>query len=95
MRKIMATANVSLDGVMQGPGGPQEDTSDGFDLSGWSMKFSDAKSSAAIMGLVGTLDKPMTCCWAARPSTLLQAIGPMFWQTTQSVWSSQKRTNTY
>jgi len=58
MRKIIASAQVSLDGVMQGPGGAQEDTSDGFDLGGWSMKFSDAKSAAAIMGLVGTLDKP-------------------------------------
>jgi dihydrofolate reductase len=57
MRKIIASAKVSLDGVMQGPGGPQEDTSDGFDLGGWEMKFSDAKSGAAIMGLVGTPDK--------------------------------------
>jgi dihydrofolate reductase len=52
MRKIIAVARVSLDGVMQ------EDTSDGFDLVGWSTKFSDAKSAAAIMGVVGTLDKP-------------------------------------
>ena len=58
MRKIMATANVSLDGVMQGPGGPQEDTSDGFDLGGWSMNFRAPESGAAIMGMVGTLDKP-------------------------------------
>ncbi len=58
MRKIIANAKVSLDGVMQGPGGAQEDTSDGFDLGGWAMKFSDAKAGAAIMGLVGTLDKP-------------------------------------
>jgi dihydrofolate reductase len=58
MRKIIASAQVSLDGVMQGPGGAQEDTSDGFDLGGWSIKFSAAESSAAIMGVVGTLDKP-------------------------------------
>jgi dihydrofolate reductase len=58
MRKIIASAQVSLDGVMQGPGGAQEDTSDGFDLGGWSMKFSAAESGAAIMGVVGTLDKP-------------------------------------
>ena len=58
MRKIIASAQVSLDGVMQGPGSAQEDSSDGFDLGGWSMKFSDAKSGAAIMGVVGTLDKP-------------------------------------
>ena len=58
MRRIIANAKVSLDGVMQGQGGAQEDTSDGFDLGGWSTKFSDAKAGAAIMGLVGTLDKP-------------------------------------
>ncbi len=58
MRKIIASVQVSLDGVMQGPGSAQEDPSDGFDLGGWSMKFSDAKSGAAIMGVVGTLDKP-------------------------------------
>src|SRR6516225_7082088 len=52
MRKILGCARVSIDGVMQ------EDTSDGFDLGGWSMKFSDAKSGAAIMSVVGTLDKP-------------------------------------
>ena len=58
MRKIIASAHVSLDGVMQGQGSAQEDTSDGFDLGGWSMKFSDAKGGAAIMGVVGTVDKP-------------------------------------
>ncbi len=58
MRKIIASAQVSLDGVMQGQGSAQEDPSGGFDLGGWSMRFSDAKSGAAIMGMVGTLDKP-------------------------------------
>lgn len=58
MRTIIASAQVSLDGVMQGQGSAQEDTSDGFDLGGWSMKFSDAKAGAAIMCVVGTLDKP-------------------------------------
>jgi len=58
MRTIIASAQVSLDGVMQGQGSAQEDTSDGFDLGGWGMKFSDAKAGVAIMGVVGTLDKP-------------------------------------
>ncbi|UYQ93116.1 dihydrofolate reductase family protein [Chitinophaga horti] len=36
MRKIIVNAFISLDGVMQAPGGPQEDPSGGFKLGGWS-----------------------------------------------------------
>jgi len=79
MRKILARARVSIDGVMQ------EDPSDGFDLGGRSMKFADAKSGAAIMGMVGTLDKPCDLLLGARPTTFLQAIGRMFRQTTRSL----------
>lgn len=35
MRKIHAAAFISLDGVIQGPGGPQEDTTGGFASGGW------------------------------------------------------------
>jgi dihydrofolate reductase len=58
MRKIIATAFVSLDGVMQGPGGPQEDTSGGFDLGGWTANYRSEKSGAAVLEMVGTLAKP-------------------------------------
>ena len=40
-RKITGAAFVSLDGVMQGPGGPQEDTQGGFDQGGWVFKIWD------------------------------------------------------
>jgi dihydrofolate reductase len=58
MRKIIATARVSLDGVIQGPGAAQEDTSGGFNLGGWLTHFRDPKGGAATISLVGTLDRP-------------------------------------
>ena len=41
MRKIIVTTTISLDGVMQGPGGPGEDTSNDFKLGGWAGPFGD------------------------------------------------------
>ena len=35
MRKVVVGAMVSLDGVMQAPGGPEEDTEGGFEYGGW------------------------------------------------------------
>lgn len=36
MRRIIVNEFMSLDGVIQGPGGPDEDTTNGFQLGGWS-----------------------------------------------------------
>ncbi len=41
MRKIIACAFVSLDGVMQAPGGPEEDPTGGFTQGGWSFTYWD------------------------------------------------------
>ena len=48
MRKINVLEFVSLDGVIQAPGGPEEDTSGGFAYGGWISPHSDAVSSAAM-----------------------------------------------
>ena len=41
MRKIVVGAMVSLDGVMQAPGGPSEDPTKGFKFGGWVMPYFD------------------------------------------------------
>jgi dihydrofolate reductase len=41
MRKIIALEHISLDGVIQAPGGPEEDPSEGFPYGGWTAPFHD------------------------------------------------------
>jgi dihydrofolate reductase len=41
MRKIIVFSMITLDGVMQAPGGPQEDTSGGFKYGGWTVSYND------------------------------------------------------
>jgi len=48
MRKIVAITQLTVDGVMQGPGGPEEDPTNGFTLGGWAMPFVDESLSQAI-----------------------------------------------
>src|ERR1044072_5288425 len=48
MRKIIAITQVTLDGVMQAPGGPEEDSSNGFTKGGWAMPFVDAAAGQVI-----------------------------------------------
>jgi dihydrofolate reductase len=41
MRKVVVLEHISLDGVIQAPGGPDEDTSGGFAYGGWIAPYSD------------------------------------------------------
>ncbi|MGX7894770.1 dihydrofolate reductase family protein [Tsuneonella sp. HG222] len=47
-RRILGTVFQTLDGVMQAPGGPSEDPTDGFDLGGWQFGFPDEEAGEAI-----------------------------------------------
>jgi dihydrofolate reductase len=48
MRKIIVLEHISLDGVIQAPGGPEEDNSNGFAYGGWSAPYSDDAIGAAL-----------------------------------------------
>jgi hypothetical protein len=46
--KLTVNMNVSVDGVMQGLGGPEEDRRGGFERGGWAMPYSDSETMALI-----------------------------------------------
>ena len=48
MRKIVVLTFVSLDGVMQAPGGPEEDPQGGFTLGGWTVPYFDEELGKAM-----------------------------------------------
>jgi dihydrofolate reductase len=48
MRNIIVITQVTLDGVMQAPGGPEEDPSNGFTHGGWAMPFVDDALSEVV-----------------------------------------------
>ncbi|HEY9063765.1 MAG TPA: dihydrofolate reductase family protein [Burkholderiaceae bacterium] len=53
MRKLIATTMVSLDGVLQAPGGPDEDPTGGFAFGGWSFPYWDDAPGRDMRGLDG------------------------------------------
>ncbi|OOV45251.1 dihydrofolate reductase [Leptospira kirschneri serovar Pomona] len=48
MRKIIVSSFITLDGVMQAPGGPEEDTSGGFKFGGWTAPYHDEVSGKVM-----------------------------------------------
>jgi dihydrofolate reductase len=53
MRKLRATTFLTLDGVMQAPGGPGEDDEGGFTKGGWSVGFFDDQVGEAMDAFMG------------------------------------------
>lgn len=53
MRKIRIIEHISLDGVIQAPGGPEEDSSGGFAYGGWSAPHDDPAAGEAIVAAHG------------------------------------------
>jgi dihydrofolate reductase len=76
MRKLTVTNNLSLDGVMQAPGRPDEDTRGGFDRGGWALPYNDE-----VMGRV--MGEGM-----AQTGALL--LGRRTYEDFASYWPNQK-----
>lgn len=51
MRKLIVAEHISLDGIIQAPGGPEEDPSGGFRLGGWIVPYADEATGQAVQDL--------------------------------------------
>jgi dihydrofolate reductase len=54
--RLTSTTFLMLDGVMQAPGGPDEDRSGRFELGGWLVPYADADMGQAVGGWFGEAD---------------------------------------
>jgi len=53
MRELIVLSFISLDGVMQAPGGPEEDASGGFKFGGWTVPYFDEAGGNAMAEQMG------------------------------------------
>lgn len=53
MRKLIASTFASLDGIMQAPGGPEEDPTGGFTHGGWMFHYADESMDISAAGFDG------------------------------------------
>ena len=56
MRKIIVLSFITLDGVMQAPGGPEEDTSGGFKFGGWTAPYFDEEAGKLMQQQIQPAD---------------------------------------
>ena len=98
MRKLMVTTFLTLDGVMQAPGGPGEDDSGGFAYGGWSVNYWDelmgqvmdeATSRPFAMVLGRNTYDIMAAYWPHAPE---EAGGKVFNEATKYVVSRDRPT---
>jgi dihydrofolate reductase len=75
MRKITAATFVSLDGVMQAPGGPEEDPTGGFKFGGWTFPYFD-EALGTSMGEI--FEKPFDLLLGRKTYDIFAAYWPQY-----------------
>ena len=88
MRKIIVLEHISLDGVIQAPGGPDEDTSGGFAHGGWIAGFSDES-------LGTTLRKQMNTQFDLLVGRTTFEIWEPYWQQHADIWPNVNTATKY
>lgn len=73
MRELIVQTFLTLDGVMQAPGGPQEDDESGFALGGWSVNFWDDVIDGYMAEVTGT---PFAMVLGRRTYDIMAAFWP-------------------
>ena len=73
MRELLVQTFLTLDGVMQAPGGPEEDDSDGFAFGGWSVTYWDEELDQAMDEVVG---EPFAMVLGRRTYDIMAAFWP-------------------
>lgn len=75
MRQVIVGAFLSLDGVMQAPGGPEEDPTGGFRFGGWIVPYQSEETDAAVGGL---FDKPFDLLLGRTTYDIFAAYWPYY-----------------
>ena len=73
MRKLVVTAFITLDGVVQAPGGPGEDEDGGFDRGGWTVPYFDQHLGEVMGAFMG---KPFDLVLGRRTYDIFAAFWP-------------------
>ena len=73
MRKIIVSTFLTMDGVLQAPGGPEEDRSNGFKWGGWMSHFGDDTTNSALDQL---MSKPFDLLLGRRTYEIFAAYWP-------------------
>ena len=76
MRKVIASTFISLDGVMQAPGGTEEDRSGGFKSGGWQAPFADESDDVAGAAMQKLLAPPYDLLLGRRTYEIFAAYWP-------------------